>query len=488
VTDVDGLVRDGAHLPDGDRRHLRALLADWQMLADLSFSDLLLWVPLRPEAGAWPEGHRAVAQIRPSTGPTVFADDWVGQMVRWGERPHVDLALSEERISRDRDTAMRAGDHVVEEAIPVMREGRAIAVISRYSSPTSARTPSRLELVYLQTANDLAQMVAAGRFPDATIGAHTAPRVGDGLLRLDSQGAITYASPNAASALRRLGAMGEIEGSRLGAVVATIDRGKGPTDEGWTSLLSGRAARLVTAESGTAVVDLRVIPLIPVSERIGAIVLIHDVTEINRRDRELVTKTATIREIHHRVKNNLQTVAALLRLQARRVDDLAARQALEEAVRRVGSIAIVHETLSSAGSDDDVAFDEVADRIIEMLGQVAARPSVRVARVGAFGDLASTVATPLSMVVNELISNALEHGVADVGSEVRVSAEREGDHLTMEVQDDGAGLPEGFDAAASTSLGLQIVRTLITHELGGEISFERRQPSGTRVRVHIPVR
>ena len=121
-----------------------------------------------------------------------------------------------------------------------------------------------------------------------------------------------------------------------------------PDEETLSAVLGGRANR--DAELGTDSVSLivRAIPLRPHGRLIGALVLVRDVTDLRRRDRELVTKDATIREIHHRVKNNLQTVAALLRLQARRMDSADAKAALEEAVRRVGSIAIVHETLSQA--------------------------------------------------------------------------------------------------------------------------------------------
>ena len=111
-------------------------------------------------------------------------------------------------------------------------------------------------------------------------------------------------------------------------------------------MLGGRAPRDTEVEDARRDGDqLRSIPLRPRATHIGALVLLRDVTELRRRERELITKDATIREIHHRVKNNLQTVAALLRLQARRMDSARAGSALEEAVRRVGSIAIVHETL-----------------------------------------------------------------------------------------------------------------------------------------------
>ena len=160
---------------------------------------------------------------------------------------------------------------------------------------------------------------------------------------------------------------------------------------------------------------MRSIPLRPEGERIGALVLLRDVTDLRRRDRELVTKDATIREIHHRVKNNLQTVAALLRLQARRIDQPEARAALEEAVRRVGSIAIVHETLSQA-VEEHVDFDEVTDRLGRMVTDVSRRErAVRVVRRGTFGVLASETATPLAMVITETLQNAVEHGYPEPG-------------------------------------------------------------------------
>src|SRR6185503_4483201 len=144
----------------------------------------------------------------------------------------------------------------------------------------------------------------------------------------------------------------------------------GPTDEALAEAASGRKARDTEfANMAGAAMRLRAIPLNPAGERIGALVLVRDVTELRRRDRELMTKDATIREIHHRVKNNLQTVAALLRLQARRVQIPEGRAALDEAVRRVGSIAIVHETLSRT-PEELVDFDDIADRVITMAGEL----------------------------------------------------------------------------------------------------------------------
>jgi two-component system, sensor histidine kinase PdtaS len=217
-------------------------------------------------------------------------------------------------------------------------------------------------------------------------------------------------------------------------------------------------------------------------------VLLRDVTDLRSRDRELVTKDATIREIHHRVKNNLQTVAALLRLQARRMTAPEARSALEEAVLRVGSIALVHETLSQS-LDETVDFDEIADRLRVVVTEVGSTGVlVGSTRCGEFGVLPGEVATPLAMVLTELLQNATEHAFDGGPGHIEVTPRRTGDELSVVVVDDGRGLPEGFDAGTSTSLGLSIVRTLVESELGGTLDIGPAQPgSGTRVELRIPL-
>ncbi|MFC7101805.1 sensor histidine kinase [Nonomuraea rubra] len=322
-------------------------------------------------------------------------------------------------------------------------------------------------------------MVAEGRFPfsgEEPILVRS-PRVGDGLLRLDRAGRVTYASPNALSAYRRLGLHADLVGAELGRVTATLCYSDEPINEDLMIVASGRAAKETEVESGGTIVQLRAIPLIVGGGRIGALVLIRDVTELRRRERELMTKDATIREIHHRVKNNLQTVAALLRLQARRLQVPEGREALEEAVRRVGSIAIVHETLSHA-PEEFVDFDEIADRVIAMAGEVSS-PEVGVTprRVGEFGVLPSLIATPLAMALTELLQNALQHGRP---KRLEVVVEPAHERLNVTVWDDGRGLPGGFDLDSSTSLGLQIVRTLVEGSCPGGSPLSRAWKAARR--------
>ena len=215
-------------------------------------------------------------------------------------------------------------------------------------------------------------MVAAGMFPHP--GEEPAlvrsPRVGDGLLRLGRSGKVSYASPNALSAYRRLGLSADLVGAELGPLTAGLWAPAQPSDDSLMVNASGRAPRETEVEGNGSVVQLRSIPLVGGGLRTGALILVRDVTELRRRERELMTKDATIREIHHRVKNNLQTVAALLRLQARRLSGPEAREALEEAVRRVGvDRDRPRDPLDSP--EEIVDFDDIAQRVAAMAGELS---------------------------------------------------------------------------------------------------------------------
>jgi two-component system, sensor histidine kinase PdtaS len=486
---MNDLARELTPLSEADIEWLHALVSDWQLLADLSFADLVLWAPLRKGSG-WV----ALAQMRPTTGPTSFDDDAVGSQAAALERPFVDAAYAEQRICREGDPEWTKGVPVRRESIPVTRQGHVIAVIERSTNLSAARTPSRLELTYLKGADDLAQMIAAGMFPypgeePALV---RSPRVGDGLLRLGRSGKVSYASPNALSAYRRLGLSADLVGADIGPLTARLCPPGQPADDSLMVTASGRVPRETEVEANGSVVQLRSIPLVVGGLRTGALILVRDVTELRRRERELMTKDATIREIHHRVKNNLQTVAALLRLQARRLTAPEARAALEEAVRRVGSIAIVHETLSHT-PEEIVDFDDIIERVAAMAGEVSA-PEARVTPVisGRFGLLPAVVATPLALVLTELMQNALQHGLAPSPGAppcgtLQVNVNRTAARLTMTVEDNGVGLPAGFSLDATTSLGLQIVRTLVEAELGGSLALSPRPGGGTVVLVGLPL-
>jgi two-component sensor histidine kinase len=481
------LVRSHTDLDEADVGVLQLLTADWQIIADLSFADMVLWLPDRDGEGFW-----AAAQMRPTTGPTAYVDDVVGTFVPLGKRPMLDRAYADARLVREGDPEWRDDVPVRVETIPVPRSGRVIAVITRNTNLLGIRTPSRLELSYLQSAAELTAMIASGDFPpDGQRSDHAdSPRVGDGFVRVDAHGRVTYASPNALSVYRRLGWTGDLDGQVLAELTRElVPPRRRPDEETLSAVLGGRVHRDTEIGGNQVSLIVRSIPMRAAGRHIGALVLVRDVTDLRRRDRELVTKDATIREIHHRVKNNLQTVAALLRLQARRIASPEAKLALEEAVRRVGTIAIVHETLSQEVLDE-VGFDEIADRLGAMVTDVGARGDrLVVRREGSFGVLPNETASALAMVLTELLQNAVEHGYPAEGSEgsIVVEPERLAGRLRVTVDDDGVGLPDGFDPDTSGNLGLSIVRTLVESELGGLLELRPGPERGARAVVDVPL-
>jgi two-component sensor histidine kinase len=426
-------------------------------------------------------GFVAADQVRPTTGPTTMFDDIVGHYAARGRRPLLDRAFASRAVTPVRT----GGTPAAVEAVPVIRHGRFLGIVERHST-LRGRTYGPLEGAYLEAADELALMMVEGSFPPAASLARTGspPRVGDGFVRLDERGVVRFASPNARSAYHRLGLATDLVGMDLARTTARLARRPGPVDEALAAVAAGRASGGAEIENAGAVVTLRGVPLERRGRHTGAVVLVRDATEIRRRDRALVSKDATIREIHHRVKNNLQTVAALLRLQARRIEAPEAREALEEAVRRVGAIALVHETLSHS-PEEQVDADEVAERLVTLLRDMASTGPVPIVREGSFGELPAEIVTPLAMALGELLQNAVEHGQ---GGEVHLRADRDEGRLVIEVTDQGPGIPDDVDPFDAGRLGLQIVRTLVSEELGGTLVLESGEAgTGTRARVEVPL-
>jgi two-component system, sensor histidine kinase PdtaS len=477
VSTLSELLAEHTELPGGTVEHLQRVVAEWQLLADMSFADFLLWIPLD-------DAFLCVAQARPTTGPTAHPEDAVGMRVAARTRPHLRRAVVEGRICRDEEPHWHLEVPVRSETVPVRHDGAVVAVLSRDANLAMPRVPSPLEIAYLGSASDLCQMVADGTFPPraAVVGADTSPRAGDGVIRLDALGLVAYASPNALSAYHRMGHASDLVG--LSLATETRELVADPFDAAEIAAriegaLAGRHSLRIEVAARGASMLVRALPLRPRGDAAGALVLVRDVTDLRRRDQALLSKDATIREIHHRVKNNLQTVAALPE----------ARRALSESVRRVNSIALVHESLSASVAER-VDLDELVDKVLPAIGDGAtADVRAKVRRDGSFGTLSAALATPLVLVLTELVHNALAHAF-DPGTtgEVVVTARRCAGMLDVTVADDGNGLPPGFDIDASAGLGLSIVRTLLESELGSTLCVRPRPGGGTEALITLSLR
>ena len=200
------------------------------------------------------------------------------------------------------------------------------------------------------------------------------------------------------------------------------------------------------------------------------------------------TRELLFRELQHRVSNNLQMVAALLSLHKKRVTDEEARSALDEAAGRLATIGrISRQIYDSSGSGRDLrAFlDELALDVIEASGRSGISHAID-------GEVAGVVepdaAIPLALIVAETIANAIEHGFAtrDSGRVTIRLAQPEGERLSVEVEDDGNGLPAGFSMDGSPSLGLQIAG-LLARQIGGEFTLGQAAERGAVARLEFPL-
>ncbi|MEH0058314.1 MULTISPECIES: sensor histidine kinase [Auritidibacter] len=498
---------------------------DWQILSDLAFSDLVLWLPSINTRDATGKPDQAdfvaAAQARPFTAQTTLIRDLIGSAPRTGLQPLL-MQVLRTGIPVNGSEQLQGSAALGVTVWPVVDGDEVLAVLSVHKNLARQRHSSRLEQAYHRSAQDLLMMISRGLWPepDQRHGPSLSDlRVGDGMIRLDAQGLVNFISPNAVSGLRKLGIRQPLEGRQLSRVVTDYLPPRGHTDHLLPSVLYGVSTETTEIETRKVSLSIRSIPLRDRHrERYAAVLLIRDVTELRHRDRQLIGKDATIKEIHHRVKNNLQTVGSLLRMQSRRMTSPEAKHELLLAMGRVDTIARVHETLSQS-VDRRIDMDELLSQQFTMAVDIAnTGRDIHTEISTAFGQLSSELATPLALIVNELATNAVEHGLdSELGGTVWFRAyystqipenlpgteltSRPVEHLIVEIEDSGRpgrpgyqgtrgpDRPEHTSATSAGGLGTQIIRTLVASDLHGTISWQLATPGGrgTLARVSIPV-
>lgn len=492
MADFSQIIAAKSGYTNADREWLHRLVSDWQIIADLSFADLMLVI--RDDQNR----YIVADQCRSSTVVSVIMKDMIGQPIPAELIPAVESAFSDKVVARLDHYRMVGPDTVCDVFAPVIHEGTVLGVVIRETNMATRVANGRYENECIQTGKKLFDMISQGTFPyDETLISEKRGdmRISDGFCILAEDGTVEFASPNAISCCRRLGVTDEIVGRYLSEIITEQVREHDTVPESLSLVLSGKSAADSEIDTKRACLTMRSLPLYDArGDRTGALVMFRDVTEIRRREAELATKDAVISEIHHRVKNNLQAVSALLRLQARRTHSEEVRAELEEAQTRVATIAAVHEGLSQS-ADDTVNFDNIIRGILRMDVDV----NTQVAQhfdlefVGEFGFMPSQDATPLSLVLTELVTNSIEHGFEgrDSGT-ITITAERHGTQLHVTVADDGNGIDteaEGGKArGVGSGLGTQIIETFVKNDFNGTIDWLPREGGGTLVDLMIRLR
>lgn len=476
-------VAQGLGLTPAQEEKLARVQAGLGLMADLSRADVLLYVP-------WKKSKvRVLAHVRPHSIPPVHVASLNGRVFTGEEQPLVREALDRRFLRRTTRSVYGKGSPVEQRVFQVWDEAeKPFAVLCVETNLIEHERHRRRSKVF-QRALWLFQMgVAQGAYPCldelSPFGEH------DGVVAVDLDGHIRYMSGIATNLYRKLGYMGDM----IGRTVSELDT----SDAGLVAEALGARWPLEREVTERGRVHIKkVIPFYewtgpwgPLQRWLaphrmephlaGALLLIHDCTEARLKERQLRIKSAMVQEVHHRVKNSLQNIASLLRMQARRSESKQVRTALEEAVNRILTVAVVHEFLAhqEAGTVD---MREVAQRIIRQAREVMLTPerAIHLRLEGEAVYLPTQQATSCSLVINELLQNALDHAFdGDRLGTICVRLEDLGDRVSLVVEDDGRGLPEDFQVGRGGSLGLQIVETLVTEDLKGTFELRRRAGGG----------
>ena len=481
--------------PD-DRQQLGRVVRSLTVLADVSHADLMVFGRGADDAPV------ILVHAQPGPVPSLYSESLVGRRFSADQAPLVQRMLSRRGARPAVSHGLVRGAPSVQELFPIRRpSGETIAVVQSEMALLEHERQRKRSIVLRKAISQLRQLVLQGRLEGAERLSRL--KVHDGIMVVDAQGKIQY-----------LSAVAEHLYFRLGYAETLVDTLLSELDTNeyvyFKAIEQGECLEQRIQEQGVMWIK-KAIPLFPIEARgtfagllsrrttlTGAIIVLEDVTDEARKEQELKIKSAMIQEIHHRVKNNLQTIAALLRMQARRASSDEVAETLRQSVSRILSIAVVHEFLSKDESSA-INIHEVCNRILSEVTRGTLGPDKQV-RLHLEGSnafvLPAQQATSCALIINELLQNSVEHGYAEQSEgDIYVRLAQTEDSMSIEIQDDGQGLPEGFNVEQGSGLGLQIVNTLVREDLKGRfelqngvgvralISFPRRYPEEARVAV-----
>lgn len=482
---MDPRFTDCPHLTERDVDLLFQIVDSLPLVADISRADVLLCTLLTPQKSL------VLQHVKPHSISSPYRNDITGRVFTPEEQPNLFRTLRGGGRGRYNKQLLSSGAPVIQDCLPIYNAiGSLIASMVVETNMIEHERHRRRDKNFRRAVSWLQLMATRGEIENPQALRRFGPYDGIYLIGRDRQ--LTYMNGIATNLFRSIGRLTDMRGQSVTSL-EEIDgligdqafdahrcveirhesedgrvwiRGAVPLHApkhlwGWSRLkaqlesLKGGDKHHPSSNSGQST-D-------------GALVLIHNATEAVQSQRQLNVKSAIIQEVHHRVKNNLQTIAAIMRIQARRCQTEEASQLLSDAVNRILSMSVIHEFLSQ-DEHQPINVREVCQRIVNQVSQVVTRPeqAIQIQVVGPNIRLPSEQATAMVMVLNELLLNAIEHGLADQDSgEIEIRLTDLGDGVQIIILDSGSGLPDGFDPQDHQNMGLQIVNTLVSDDLKG---------------------
>lgn len=477
-----------------------------QIVADISRADILMY--------GRQSGNEAVviSHAQPYSIARVYSKNRAGRIIDAKKRPEVLHALISGTQTNEVNSFIAEGAPVVRTAFPIYYppplggqwSAKKATIVASLCVVINLLEYERHRLrssVFRKIVNQLQLMLLRARL----IGAEELTPFGehDGLIFADNEGVIRYASGIAGNLYRRIGYKERLVGRHLSELeTADEDLRQTIVMQQACLELENDESRRVWMRKALPIMDypngynrwfnrLNVANL-PAEQLTGVLITLHDDTEVRRQDEEMRVKNAMIQEVHHRVKNNLQTIAGLVRMKSRRTQSAEAKAVLDETLHRILSVAVIHEFLSG-DSTNVINMRDVSKRIMGQFqeGMLSPEQHIRMEVVGDCVFLPARQATACSLIINELLQNALEHGFVNQSQGVvQVNLQDGGNDVIITVSDDGNGLPSDFDLSQTNSLGFQIVKILAEGDLRGSIELgngnENSALTGLSIKIQFP--
>jgi two-component sensor histidine kinase len=486
---MDKRIQQSPGIRAADLELLRRVEAGLPLTADISRADALLCCLLADDQAL------LARHIIPQSTPSLYRRDITGRILHPDEHQQLFRALRSGSGGRSQREVLSNGAPIIQDVYPIQSEDkRVIGALVLETNMVAHERHRRRNRSFRQAVRWLQEMCLRGEL-DNTANLNRFDQY-DGSYLVDVRRKVVYMSGIAANLYRAIGILSDIREQSVDSLepldadlVEQVFQTQMPiekrreSDDGriWVRTLIPIKMPAMTWQNYWQTWSwYGAMARSDEDETSAVLVLLHNATEAVRKQRELNVKSAIIQEVHHRVKNNLQTIAAMMRIQARRCETDEARQVLTEAVNRILSMSVIHEFLSQ-DEHRPINIREVCQRIAAQVVQVAVTPEQQIDIVvdGPNIRLPAGQATPTAMVVNELLLNAMEHGVQQRQSgRILIELTDLGSAVRIVVSDDGQGVPPDFDLSTSESLGLQIVRTLVTDDLKGELTIGGQNANG----------
>ncbi len=475
-----------------DAERIEELAGSLQLIADVSQSDVFIDCPT-----ADPGAALVVAQAHPRTFPSLYRTSVVGQLAQAHNEPAVLYTLvSGHPVVGSRGTSQEQVA-VQQNVVPIRSsDDRVIGALIMEQDITEKVAQERHVERLLATTETLSQTL----FTFAMAEDGMPQLMHEGIILFDERGRVTYTNPQAARLLQEIGVNESPEGRDLGELFYDrIDRQR---------LLAHNGVFHQEMQWGTLAWVVKAVSIYREQQAYGGLMLIRDITDLMEKEKQLIVKSAVIKEIHHRVKNNLQTVSSLLRLQMRRTQHAEVKHVYRDSINRINSIALIHEMLAYEGADT-IAFHAAVRKIAKNVISSSARPdqTIRTHVDGAALALPSEIATTLALAVNELIQNSVVHAFANREfGEISITLATSGQIVSVRIADNGigmrmdhgrsgmgtetrAGAGTGAEAGADKHkdrLGLKIVETLVSENLDGVLDIHSDE-QGTSAQITFPL-